>query len=363
MSIVRHVDAVTLTYADGKADGFYTDNVQSVRSILEKHGVCVYAPCLSDAECTAMNDGAAATFAWLTNGVYSVDDPSSYEAPLKLGLHHGGLVQHHQVAHAEYVYNVRQNPKVVEVFAELWQTLPTELLSSIDGVTYHTGASVFDPAKAGYALHLDQGFGPDSKGIFRCVQGLVTANDINAGDGTFRCLLGSHHHHGAYADAFGYAAKDSPKNWHVVARDSVTPQLQWYFDKGCTDLCVTVPRGGMVLWDSRTVHSGIQPLQKHKAIRNVVYTCYVPRGSGFTEAQRRKRLDIFTNPESQSYHRTCCHYPHPIRMFSKFPAFGRGKDGRWPTKEQTEAAWSNVPPMPDATHVLTPLGKRVMGID
>ena len=31
-------------------------------------------------------------------------------------------------------------------------------------------------------------------------------------------------------------------------------EIKWYEDQGCTLTKVPVPRGGMVLWDSRTVH-------------------------------------------------------------------------------------------------------------
>jgi hypothetical protein len=44
-----------LVYTDGKEEGFYTEDVDAVKGILEKHGVCVYGRVLDAKECAAMN--------------------------------------------------------------------------------------------------------------------------------------------------------------------------------------------------------------------------------------------------------------------------------------------------------------------
>ena len=59
------------------------------------------------------------------------DEPDTYNSLFDLNLNHGGLIQHHQWGHAQYVWDVRQNPKVAEVYNKLYGD---DLLVSFDGV-------------------------------------------------------------------------------------------------------------------------------------------------------------------------------------------------------------------------------------
>ena len=164
-----------LVYTDGKAEGIYARAADEVPGILAEHGVCILPGVLSPEECEHVNEGAARFFSRVTNHLpvpFDIADPSTYSTPLELAPHHGGLFQHHGIAHADYVYSVRQNPSVVKPFAHIWSVNPRELLSSFDGATYHTGATLYNGHKK---LHLDQGFGK-AKGQFVCVQAFVTAN-------------------------------------------------------------------------------------------------------------------------------------------------------------------------------------------
>ena len=345
-----------LVYTDGKAEGIYAHAPDEVPGILAEHGVCILPGVLSPEECAEVNAEAAAFFARITKHLkapFDIADRATYPTLLQLEPHHGGLFQHHGIGHAAHVYKVRQNPNVVKPFAHIWSVRPEDLVSSFDGATYHTGGTVYNGHKK---LHLDQGFG-DTKGQFVCVQGLVTANPIEPGDGTFRFLLDSHRFHAEYADHFGFTEKDSKNNWHVVSSKKETPQLAWYLER-TVERCAVVPAGGMVLWDSRTVHSGVEPT-KFQRIRNVVYTCYLPRHR-CTPASLAKRRKVLTDPTSNLYARTFSHYPDNLRAFSKYPnPFTRP----FPTKDEILARWSPVDVPPPAIHTLTPLGRSLMGLD
>jgi hypothetical protein len=359
------VEVETLTYTDGKEEGFYTEDPDAVQGIMHEHGVCILGNVLTQTECDAMNKGAAEAFNYLTKNMtlrFDVRKPNTYKATLQLEPLHGGLFQHHGLAHAPYTYDVRQNPAVVLPFARIWSVKPEELVSSFDGVNYHTSEKLYD---GHHKIHLDQGFKSHE---LRAVQGFVTANPTNAGDSTFRCLWrkggGAHMLHADYAVKFGLTEKDSKRDWHQIAKKEETDQLRWYKEQGCEDLCMIIPGGGMVLWDSRTPHSGIEPSRKRYVgdlplIRNVVYTCYVPRHR-CSEGNIKKRHEVLDNKNSNLYGRTFSHYPDNLRSFSKYPSGGRNKEGRWPTKEEIEEKFGKIPPMHPATHALTPLGRSLM---
>ena len=44
------------------------------------------------------------------------------------------LIQYHSVGHAQVSWDVRQNPKIVDIFAHFWKCEPEELLVSFDGL-------------------------------------------------------------------------------------------------------------------------------------------------------------------------------------------------------------------------------------
>jgi hypothetical protein len=84
-------------------------------------------------------------------------------------------------------------------------------------------------------------------------------------------------------------------------------------DEAC-DICVKAPAGSLVLWDSRTVHQGMEPMKDRTKpnIRCVPYICMTP-ASLATQTQLKKRIKYF---EEQ---RTTNHWPHKIKVFPEFP--------------------------------------------
>ena len=65
---------------------------------------------------------------------------------------------------------------------------------------------------------------------------------IGVGDGTLRCIQGSHRFHKEFLEAFKDELPNKDKNWHVLTEK----QLQWLKDRGCEELCIVVPAGYQV---------------------------------------------------------------------------------------------------------------------
>lgn len=307
-------------------------DIAAIQQSLETHGVAVLPGVLDAAELQGARDGLWST---IEHMVPSVDhkDTATWRNYYQLMPKHGMLQQHWGVGHAPFVWDIRQNPKVVNVFARLWKTAPMELLTSFDGFSFalppeKTNRGWFRPDH--YWLHVDQSF---ARPGLECYQGLVTLWDVDEGDATLCVKQGSHSQHTAFGRKLSLPDKS---DWYKFTQ----AELKEYAD--CPLRCVKAKAGSLILWDSRTVHQGIEPqkgrLQTDR-LRGAVYVCYTPR-------QRADPKHIKKKQEWFQNLRTCNHWPHKPKPFSKTP---RSYGQKLP----------DVPPLPPPT--LTQLGRALAG--
>ena len=83
--------------------------------------------------------------------------------------------------------------------------------------------------------------------------------------------------------------KDFKKDWLKINDE----QVNYFIDKGCERRCVTCKAGSLVLWDSRLMHCGKEPLKdrKEQKFRNVAYICMMPR-TLCSHANIKKRINF-----------------------------------------------------------------------
>ena len=315
----------TLTYA---GEQFHT-SPEEAKETLEKYGIAIIPNRLTQEECKQMNEGMWKTAEYLTSKMdkpLNRSDPSTYDSVAKLEAGKDrGLIQNWGWGHAQYTWDVRSNPKISEVFEEVFQT--NDLLVSFDGVncnlgmiqpleTYTIAGHVVNNSYIGkHNLHCDQRFNMNS---FECVQTWLNANPTDVGDGTLRILQGSHLLHGEFRKAFEGKITNPDEDWHVLTEE----QIQWYKDHGCQDMCIVCPAGSQVCWDSRTIHCGMAPLRTKdmpsefqktdRNFRNVMYICMVPSSyAGPENLQVRK--EIFQPGELRL--RSAIHWPQYMKLF------------------------------------------------
>ena len=101
----------------------------------------------------------------------------------KLFPKHSFLQQHFGVGHSQVVWDIRQNEKIAQLFADFWNVKKEELLVSFDGFSMGVPHEV---TNRGYYrgrtwYHTDQSF---TRNDFECVQSWVTGHDVNEGDAT-----------------------------------------------------------------------------------------------------------------------------------------------------------------------------------
>lgn len=104
-------------------------------------------------------------------------------------------------------------------------------------------------------LHLDQGV---REGL-HAYQGAVYLEEQTKEDYCFRVLARSHLYHAEFFKTFpdGVAKTERQDFYKLSAQEK-----SFYYNKGCTLENVPVPKGGIVLWDSRTVHDNTPPMAK-----------------------------------------------------------------------------------------------------
>jgi hypothetical protein len=287
----------------------YVCDEHTVVTMLENYGVAIIPTILDPRECEEMVNGM---WEFLEHITSEMDVPikrnieKSWATFYDLFVLHSMLMQHWQVGHAQFVWNLRQNRKIVDVFARIWNVKPEDLLVSFDGAAFHIPPEI---TKRGYFrgnewLHCDQSF-TDSN--FRCVQSWVTGLDVRPGDATLTFLEGSNKLHGEFARVFQI---DDRADWYKLD----TPQMKWFNERGCRQMNIVCPAGSLVLWDSRTIHSGKEALKvrENPNFRCVTYLCYTPR-SLITEANRKKKVKALNELRLTS------HWPHKVKLFPVQP--------------------------------------------
>lgn len=318
----------------------FVTTVANLRATLDQHGVAVVEGVLTDAECTAMVDGAWQFFEQITRAwAHPIrrNDEDSWRGFFRLYPMHSMLVQHWGIGHAQYLWELRQNPQVVAIFASLYGVAAKDLLVSFDGASFHlphenTGRGAF---RGNTWFHTDQRLSDSTP---MCVQSWVTGLDVRPGDATLTVLRGSHAHHAEFATLFHH--DHIKEDWYKLASQA---ELDWFVHtKGCERVSITCPAGSLVLWDSRTMHAGQESMtwRAQPSFRIIGYLCYVPRTRA-TAAQLKKKRAAY------EARRTTSHWPERVKLFGKNP--------------RTYGAELPAPMSEADAPVLTDLGRRLAG--
>ena len=287
----------------------YLCNSDNLKATLEEYGVAIIPSVLSEEECNAMETGMWNTLEdWTQHWETQItrDNPDSWKNLRDLFPKHSMLIQQYGLGHAQFIWDLRQNPKCIEIFAKLWDCLPEDLLVSFDAASFHMPSEI---TKIGWHrktwFHTDQSY---LRNDFECIQSWVTAFDVNEGDATLAIYDNSHKYHKKFAEHFDIKDKD---DWFKIEDDE---QLQFYQSNGCSERYIRCPKGSIVFWDSRTIHCGVEPRKSRpeQNFRCVVYLCYTPR-SFSNEKELKKKIKAFEEMRMTS------HWPHKVKLFPKMP--------------------------------------------
>jgi len=318
----------------------YKTNKENLAKTLDKYGVAIIPSILNDKECTNIVSGMWDFFEHITQSWENKiqrNKNDTWKEMYKLLPMHSMLYQHWNIGQSQVCWDVRQNPKIVEIFAYLWKCKNDELLVSFDGLSFNippenTNKGWFKKTW----LHSDQSF---KRNKFECMQSWVTGLDVEENDATLTILEGSNKFHKEFQDEF---KTSEPGDWYKLNE----LEEEFYINKGCVRKNIMCPKGSLVCWDSRTIHCGVEARKSLKntgrekpKFRSIVYTCYKPRLFA-NEKSIIKKQKAFEEMRMTS------HWPCKVKLFPKNPR-----------------TWGNE--MPEITKinppVLTNLGELLAG--
>lgn len=285
----------------------YECSIDNIKDTLQKYGVAVVPDILNDEEIENMRKGMWDTVEYLTSKLETPldrDNTKTWDAWFQLLPMHDMLLQTFSIGHSQFVWDIRQNPKIAKVFSKIWDCPIMDLNSSFDALSFHLPPEI--TGKGWYQnndwLHVDSSF---LRSNFECVQSFVTGYDINDGDASLTILEGSNNYHKKCGEEFEIT---NLNDWNILTQD----QIDFYLSKGCKRKTVKAKAGSIILWDSRTVHCGTEPIIKRKDpnFRLVTYMCMTPK-SFADESLLQQKIDAFENMFMTS------HCPHRPRKFPK----------------------------------------------
>ena len=287
----------------------YISTIDTVKETLDKYGVAIIRKVLSSKECKQMYSGMWDYFEHITKSFdtpINRSDINTWKEIYKLFPSHGMLIQHWNCGHSQACWDVRQNKKIIDVFSKIWDCNNKDLLVSFDGLSF---AMPHEVTNRGYNrnntwYHSDQSF---TRNGFECVQSWVSALDTNEDDATLGFMEGSHKFHKKCAEKFKITER---KDWLKLDRE----QEDFYVENGCQYKKIKCPKGSLVLWDSRTIHCGVEANKNRKNMnhRAIIYLCYMPR-SQCSEKLLKKKQTAFNDMRMTS------HWPCKVTLFPKNP--------------------------------------------
>lgn len=286
----------------------YKTTKEGLSSTLNKYGVAIIPSILNEQECNDIVSGTWDFFEHITqtwDTPMDRDNDTSWKEIYKLFPMHSMLFQHWNIGHSQVCWDVRQNPKIVDIYSHLWKCENDDLLVSFDGLSFNippeiTGRGWFRKTW----MHSDQNF---KRNGFECMQSWVTGLDVEENDATLSILEGSHKFHSEFQSEF--QTKQSG-DWAKLDEEGI----EFYKLKGCERRNVMCPKGSLVCWDSRTIHCGVEAskTRSNPKFRSIIYTCYKPRFFA-TEKTLLKKQKAFEEMRMTS------HWPCKIKLFPKTP--------------------------------------------
>jgi ectoine hydroxylase-related dioxygenase (phytanoyl-CoA dioxygenase family) len=286
----------------------YVTDPSNVKSKLEKYGVAIIPNVISNQECNDMIDGIWNYFGKITeewDNPIDKNNKESWKGFYDLYPQHSMLFQHWNIGHNQASWDLRQNPNIVNIFSKLWNVEPEDLLVSFDGLSFHPPP---ETTKRGWYkkswYHSDQSF---TRNDFECVQSWITGVDVEKDDATLAFYEKSNRYHKKFGKKFNITEK---ADWYKLSKE----QEQFFADKGCVEKRIKCPKGSLVLWDSRTIHCGVESnkTRDNSKFRAVVYLCYQPKNLSNNKM-------IIKKQKAFNEIRTTSHWPSKVKLFPKNP--------------------------------------------
>jgi phenylpropionate dioxygenase-like ring-hydroxylating dioxygenase large terminal subunit len=112
----------------------YFCTLDTVKDKLSQYGIAMVPNILTQEECELMKEGAWDWLEYVTTDCPIPMDrtnPASWKTFKELYPKHSMLIQQWSIGHAQFIWNLRTNPKILHVFERIWNTPAEDLLVSL----------------------------------------------------------------------------------------------------------------------------------------------------------------------------------------------------------------------------------------
>ena len=263
--------------------------------LLTENGFVIVKDVLNAEECREIIDGVWDSMEEITSNLeipLDRNDPKTWKS-MKKQANIRNMYKYHGIVHAEFMWKLRQHPNVLNIFSKIYKCQPQNLLASYDGLSMQTPPEY---SKTGWFrscwYHVDQSYARPQR---ECFQGWVTARDIDPGDYTTGFFVGSHKSFKEFGERFGVTNKED------FNKLKTKEQMEFYESRH-DQIRVTCPAGSLVVWDSRLLHSGLEPLKgrKNPHYRTICFLSYGPRFN-VSNHILKKRQNLYKNRRATSH--------------------------------------------------------------
>ncbi|BCT22780.1 phytanoyl-CoA dioxygenase [Carp edema virus] len=263
---------------------FVTDEIREelprIKNDLRRKGYCIIHNVLTEDEIEFCRDE-------FSEWVYSSDQ--ILEKHHKINPH--GIFKYFEAAHQRFAWYIRTRPKVIGYFQGILDS--TNVTVSFDSCCYMESDYV---EKEKCWTHTDQASNKDG---WKCYQGFVSLT--NNKNKSLMLYEGSHKMHKKYFEDRNIS---NSNDWNLI-EESFLDEIK---DR---KKLLNVPKGSLVLWDSRTFHQNYTTPGSRET-RFVQYVCFLNKDF-LTKNMRDKKLKYFADRRATN------HWPYPVKVISKQP--------------------------------------------
>lgn len=270
-------------------DDYIVKKSEDIVKCVMKHGFAIMEDILNQNECKNMRDGAWSFFESVSK-LLKRNDQDSWSYIFDLCPTRDMLYQCWGIGQAQYLWDIRQNPKIISIYRRIWNSIyeyrGTNYKAGFLKVSFEGASFLLPPEITNRGWDGPNWFHINQK--HECIElknikSMVTSEDINVGDSTLVFLKGSNL---KYETA---GIRSNKQDRYYLSDDDI-----YNYYNGCEQIEITCKAGSMIFWDPRTVHysKGVDTNREVPNLRNTAYLCYTPRE--YITAQKCKlRMNAF----------------------------------------------------------------------
>ena len=113
----------------------YCTTIENLKNTLNLYGVAIIPSVLNQEECNNIYSGIWDFLEYISKPwdfPLNRNNKNSWKGFYELYPIHSMLLKNWHIGHSQVCWDVRQNPKILNIFSQLWNCKPEELLSSFD---------------------------------------------------------------------------------------------------------------------------------------------------------------------------------------------------------------------------------------